>query len=583
MRDNTSTPAHDDGAGERHEPHESGMRAVETGLPRGYLLEGDMICFRGNQEDLSPVCGPLRLVLRARSVSGDDWTCLFRFMAMDGAWRDCQVAQADLSLSLGAVLARLEDQGFAVRDKRRTSELMRALHSNDLRWSTRETGWTGSDFTQYVTPAGVALGKPGAAGLSVFTGSPPSGCGTRETLDTWRETVPGRNPSAAALIGACAAIAPITLARLANPSFILHLHGNDGAGRIARDVASSVWGTPGSLQLSWKDPVRRISAAIAQARDGLVILSGYDNAQAHKLAGIAEAMAAHDATASRVVVLSTGRSAIIGGAKPLPSQSVGVVIVDLDAAGWDAADDGAISRAAGQAYGRFGPSVVEAFIDWRGKQSPFLSIRCDELLDTLVERRELADEAMRDAAHALGALFGAARMAASCKLWDPGDLKSAFTALLQDWAAQADGRLSAQDRAMIALVADGIAELLESADLSPINGGESSVAGWFDDHWFYLTKEGFRQIADSSEGARTVILRIVVEKALQTLHAEALLHPGNEARSLQFRVRTPDGARARVYRITRDIMRYARPIPPARDASSAEDDRAAAGDAVVAP
>ena len=565
MHDDISTSEENDAPEGANQSRSDALMAIEAGLPPGFSLEGEAICFSGKSEDPLPVCGPLGLVAQAHAPGGHDWTQLFRFMALDGVWRERAVAKRDLSRSLGAVLARFEDQGFAVWDKRRTSDLMRQLRSDDLRETVRDTGWIGSSFTHFVTPSGAVLSTQEASGGFVFTGTPRHSSAMRGTLDEWRAKVVGSNPPRSALIGACVAIAPVTLAHLAHPSFILHLFGNDMAARIARDVACSAWGAPGCLQLSWKDPVRRIVGAIATARDGLVILSGYEPAHAHKLAGVAEALQAHDATAGRVVVLSTGAGAITGGAKRLPVQSDGLVIVDLDTSAWSEDDEGSISRAAGSAYGHFGPAVAEAFINWDSQNSGFLQSRCDDILGRLVGKNlDLADNEMRQAAYALGTLFGAGRMASNRRVWEPGELLPVFAAIAQAWAAGDEDTLSTQDRALIALAAGGIMDLLDATALTPIDGDEASAAGWFDDRWFYLTKAGLRQIAAPDEGKFEV--KIPVEKALRVLRAQSLLQPGNEGRSRQYRVSTPGGGRARVYRISRDILRYARLLSSAADA-----------------
>jgi hypothetical protein len=93
---------------------------------------------------------------------------------------------------------------------------------------------------------------------------------------------------------------------------------------------------------------------------------------------------------------------------------------------------------------------------------------------------------------------------------------------------------------------------------------EASTAGWLDDRWFYLTKAGLRQIAAPDEGEFEV--KIPVEKALRVLRAPRLLQPGNEGRSMLYRVSTPGGGRKRVYRLSRDILRYARLLSSAADA-----------------
>lgn len=539
------------------QPISPALAAVADGLPRGYMLESDTICISKAAEDPVPICGPVRLLARARSAGGCGWALLFRFQAMDGAWRDCPVAARDLSKSPGAVVALFVDQGFAVRDKRRTTDLLGQLRSDELLETLGETGWIGSDFAHFITPSGTIVSKQGGTAGFVFTGTARHTSGARGTLDEWRANVVGGHPPRAALIGACAAIAPVTLAETTHPSFILHLFGNEPAGRIARNVASSVWGAPGCLQLSWQDPVKKIVAAIAAARDGLVILSGYTSAHARKLAGVAEALQAHDATAGRVVVLSTGADPITGGARRLPTQSDAVVIVDLDTSDWDSDGDGLIARAAGSACGHFGPAVAQAFIAWDGKHSGFLSICCDDILDALVKGRHLADDEMRQAAHALGALFGAGKMAANRKLWDPANLKPVFVALARAWAGRSEGLLSPRDRTLIAAVARGIADLLDTGALTTIDGGEDSAAGWFDDRWFYLTRAGFQQV--SAQG----------EETLRVLHAEGLLQPGNEPRSLQYKVTGPRNDRLRVYRISRDIIRYDRIADPEQDAGLA--------------
>jgi hypothetical protein len=381
----------------------------------------------------------------------------------------------------------------------------------------------------------------------------------------WVEGVIGRKPDNAVMLGFCAAIAPVLMPVRAEESwsFLLHLHGNDGAGRLSRAVAASVWGQPTELHLTWSEPQSRLLAAIREARDSLVLISGYEPRHHRKIPAIAEALAGIDAAGpGRVVVLSTGMVPLLGGdGKALPGQDLRNII-DIDGRPWEVDDPERVLAVAAQHASSVGPEVLRASIEWGvGSKSTYLGIKTEEIRKTVTGPDDLPLDAETDrVALACGNLYGAGHLVIlrmSRALAGPEQqlqkrLQTFCAQLLEGWVAKHRGVLSAQDRALLSRAATAIRDLLRDEALVSLDHPDGTVpnseTGWFDDSFVYLTGSTVAGIAREAEAD--------LGRLFDLLQVQDLLKPGGE-RGYQYKLPSRVLGRPRAYRISRDVLRFA--------------------------
>jgi hypothetical protein len=381
----------------------------------------------------------------------------------------------------------------------------------------------------------------------------------------WVEGVIGRKPDNAVMLGLCAAIAPALMPVTADQSrsFLLHLHGNDGVGRLSRAVAASVWGQPTELHLTWSEPQSRLLAAIREARDSLVLISGYEPRHHRKIPAIAEALAGIDAAGpGRVIVLSTGMVPLLGGdGKALPGQDLRNII-DIDCRSWEVDDPERVLAVAAQHAGSFGPEFLRASIEWGvGSRGQYLGIRTDDIRDSVAGPDDLPlDTETERVVLACGAMYAAGNLVTlrmkSFLAGPQGPLQTRLQTfcvqLLESWIARHRGLLSAQDRALLSRAATAIRDLLRDEALVSLDAPEGTVPlsdiGWFDDSFVYLTSPTVAGIAREAEAD--------LGRLFDLLQVQDLLKPGGE-RGYQYKLPSRVPGRPRAYRISRDVLRFA--------------------------
>jgi hypothetical protein len=375
----------------------------------------------------------------------------------------------------------------------------------------------------------------------------------------------GERPEDAVMLGVCAAIAPVLLPVTGDPSFLLHLHGNDGVGRLSRAVAASVWADPVELHLTWSEPLPRLLAEIRAARDGLVLLAGYEPRHHRKIPAIAEMLAGVDAAGpGRVVVLSTGMVPLLGGdGKALPGQDLRNII-DIDARTWTVDDPEQVLSAAAKHAGSFGPAFLRACISWdvwRWSHKASIGIKTDDIRDTVTGPDQLPLDAETErVVQAFGAMYGAGYQVTSrmkdALIIAQGPLRTQLNVfcrrLLEGWIAKHRGVLSAPDRALLNRAATAVRDLLRDDALVSLENLDGAVAlsevGWFDDHFVYLSGATIADIARDAEAQ--------LDRLFDLLQVQDLLKPGGE-RGYQFKLPSRVPGRPRAYRISRDILRFA--------------------------
>lgn len=547
------------------------LQTVVERLPSAYDLQCEVICLRQDRGKCKPLCGPIFVNAEARGADGTGWYVQVKFRSKDGVWREVVVASRDLALASRGFVSGLMDQGFDVfGSPREVTDLLRMMKVDAIREAVNVTGWVGDRFDTYACPSGEVLsravgqGAPDGAKV-LFTGKARVRARPRAAVQDWCEAFKPVQSDEVVLIGLCAGIAPIFLQVTGHASFLLHVSGNEEAGRICGQVAAGVWGPVGSLELNWRDTEQALIAAITGARDGLVILSGYTHRHAGKLLAISEAMEAMGAAGGaggRVVILSTGIEALAIGSDR-PKMRVGFRnVFDIHAEQWDVSDLAKPVAAALLASGSFGPAVVQAAMKRgpRDSVAGWLNIRCEDILDALGKPREQADTETQRAANAFGALCGAGQLAATRDLLSvpKSHLLAVFRKHFLAWVGRNSGLLSVANRGLLAAVADELNELIATDALASLNGTGGTVSaeaiGWQDPDWFYLSGQLVSHIA-AAQGVRP-------ERVVDLLLAQGLLQPGGE-RGNKFRLPSRVPGRPRAYRVSPEALRFASEAPAA--------------------
>ncbi|WP_420398171.1 DUF927 domain-containing protein [Nioella sp.] len=552
------------------------LEQVRARLPEDYELIGPMIHQNRSAGRTKPLCGPILVRSQARGADGTGWSLDVAFRTFDGDWQSAVLPMRDLLKAPARVVAGLVDRGFDLRGKPgEVCDLVRSMEVDRVGLAVGVTGWVGAGFERFILPSGEVLTgseNSNAAGV-LFTGAPrvtalpKTEADRAASAEKWLEGVIGRKPDNAVMLGLCAAIAPVLMPIRAEQSwsFLLHLHGSDGAGRLSRAVAASVWAQPSELHLTWSEPQSRLLAAIREARDGLVLISGYEPRHHRKIPAIAEALTGIDAAGrGRVVVLSTGMVPLLGGdGKALPGQDLRNII-DIDCRSWEVEDPELVLAVAAQHAGSFGPEFLRASIDWGlaiQSHVTYLGERTDEIKKTITGSDDLSLDAETDrVALACGDMYGAVHLAVLCMSSEKAGatkplrerLKTFCAQLLESWIARHRGVLSAQDRALLSRAATAVRDLLRDEALVLLEEPDGTVpiseTGWFDDSFVYLTAPTMAGIAQAAEAD--------LGRLFDLLQVQDLLKPGGE-RGYQYKLPSRVPGRPRAYRISRDILRFA--------------------------
>lgn len=541
------------------------LNRVAAALPAGFELDRGRI-WKDHRGNLSPVCAPIVKVARARHTDGTGWCHLVHFLAADGSVRETVISARQLISSPAIVIGQLADQGFelwaAVRD---VCGLLQQMEPPDILEAVSVTGWIGGGLDAYVLPDGRVLTGTGDAVENratrvLFTGPPRQMPACRGTVDEWSNMIAGTAvPSPPVAVGVCIAIASLFLSHTGASSFMLHLSGDDKANTACRAVAASAWGAPGALEITWEKPAREIAAAVGQARDGLLIISGYEAHHAKKVGTVTTALTARDGLASegsRVVILSTGAVPLMEAGGPHGQSNLRSVI-DLNTQSWSDCEVDDATADAIRIYGSFGPASVKALIKYgarEGRLRTFLNCRCDDILNAMRRHPAPADADTRRVSQALGALFGAGNFMINRKAlhWEAADLESIFRQLAEQWVAQHSGLLPEGERILLAALAEAVADLepelvsLNAEDISDTADG----VGWHDAQWLYLATPAMTRLALAVERAPDRIVALLKE--------QGLLQPGME-RGLKFRMTSRIAGRPRTFRVSRDLLRFAHP------------------------
>lgn len=553
------------------------LRALYDRLPHGYGFDGQHLLRVISSGRARPLCGPVLVRAQARNAAGAGWCADIAFRSRDGVWQSSIVPMRDLLSAPARVVSSMIDRGFELLGRPKdVCDCLLAMPVDHVGQAIEWTGWADDRFAVFACPSGEIVTRTGAQSPFLFSGKPRVmepliARGQRaQAAQTWITAIRACEAPEAVMIGLCAAFAPVVLPVRGDPSFLLHLDGNEAAGRISRTVAAGLWGPPSQLTLGWAEPLARILTAMDDARDGLLIFSGYEARHARKLPAVAEALAARDAAGpNRMVILSTGQMPIHPSG---PRAQVGLDlrnVVDIDARVWDAEAVDEITEAALTRAGVFGPQAVQSAIDWNlSARATFLGICTEEILETLTHADVGPVDVETDRiSRVFGALHGTAAVLELQKMV-PGLTRSTalFQRLFREWVARNRGVLSASERVLLGRTATAIRDLLRDGALIPLDTAEPVVplseVGWFDAEAVYLSVATVTSIALNGG--------VSMDKLTDLLLSRNFLQHQQE-RGNQWRLPGRVPGRPRAYKILRaEILRYAA-------ASAAPDDRARGG------
>jgi hypothetical protein len=556
--------------------HEEMLNSIVDRLPDGYVFRQEVICRALDHGRYSPLCGPIIVHAEARGADGADWCKQVRYRSKDGAWHEVVVSSRDLVGASNRLVLGLIDKGFDVFGRpKEVCDLLRKMRVDTFLGAVSRTGWVGTSFETYICPTGEVLSHTAPKALDkskvLFSGTPRVQRRSAGRVKDWCDALRPVQSHEAVLVGLCAGIAPVLLPVTGHPSFLLHICGNEAAGRLCSQVAAAVWGPVGCLDLSWSEPEKTLVAAIGRARDSLVTLTGYMPRHAGKLAAIVEAMEDMDAAGGaggRVVILSTGIESLAFGSDRPKMRAGFRNVFDIQAEQWDESAIVESVTAALLASGSFGPAVVEAAMKWgpRAALASWLNIRREDILDALGRPGGQADTETHHAANVFGALYGAGQLAAKRDLLSVPKAEQlvTFRKLFLAWVGRNNGLLSVADRSLLSAVADEMVRLMAAGELVSLEGTQGAVSaeaiGWQDPTWFYLSGQAILNIA--------VAQGVLPERVVDLLLTQGLLQPGGE-RGHKFRLPSRVPGRPRAYRISPEALRFAsavedvaRPVDP---------------------
>lgn len=168
---------------------------------------------------------------------------------------------------------QLKKRGLKVTTKNQLrNELADYLQNTGDRklWTiTNTTGWQNG---AYILPNGEIIGTPDAPILFRSQSSTFDGYDTKGTAESWRENVANYvrgNPSM--MLGVAVALASPLIHLIDAESFGIHLFGGSSGGKTTTaNIASSLFGHPDKIRLSWNTTALGIANEASARNDGLL-------------------------------------------------------------------------------------------------------------------------------------------------------------------------------------------------------------------------------------------------------------------------------------------------------------------------
>lgn len=160
-----------------------------------------------------------------------------------------------------------------------TKSTLRAILADWLQQSGTDREWiithtTGWHHGAYIMPDGEVIGAPETPILFNGRSAACSGYAVAGTADSWRDTVArlaGGNPSM--MLGVAAALSAPLIGLVGADGFGVHLFEQSSAGKTTTaNIASSLWGEPDALRLTWYGTALGIANEAEAHNDSLLPL-----------------------------------------------------------------------------------------------------------------------------------------------------------------------------------------------------------------------------------------------------------------------------------------------------------------------
>lgn len=246
----------------------------------GYFVADDGLCFtarRWNEKDkrfdyeTSWICGPIKVLFRARNLDGTGWRLVLEIVDRDGARREITIMDAEIG---GQDWFRaLADAGLKINPKKRPDLAYYLLIESDAApraWAVEKTGWTRDS---YVLPH-CTIGA--SAQPILFQGQDrTTAYGEAGTAEEWREHVGKACIGNSRMILAVTAAFASTLLPFSGiaDSAGLGFHGNSSFGKTtALAAGASIFGPPAAYISTWRSTGNAVEGVAAKHNHGLLCL-----------------------------------------------------------------------------------------------------------------------------------------------------------------------------------------------------------------------------------------------------------------------------------------------------------------------
>lgn len=586
QRDTAEPPREDDTfqASGNEGPSEEEPRLIIEGLPPGFVFDGsrELILHVNSKGDFEDLCGPIHIIGRGSSRSGESAYIVVVFFDEDRNQKTLMIRRSDLVNSKPQCVTDLLDAGFYMPGPtRHFIKLLKGLKTKNRIESPTVPGWVDADFSRFGLPDGRAV-----CTIAVSQETPQV---VRQfeldqtRLDGWNNSIAANLPGNNVLIFAIlASLCGPLLGPLGLTTHGYNLVGKSSTGKTsAAKVGMSTWGEPKLGDWNASDPV--LDDLCKQANGTALVLDEFPSTGSTDLArriykilngtsrqvrkGSSQSYSTADIHTYSLIIISTSESSVSHVLSAKNNQLRSGHLVRLIDIRLPAGPQGLISnlhgfetsyslikhleRSAFTYSGILGPTFVKGLIAAISRGSEAIRklhrICLNQICLRLgVDPRHGDGEVMRVLQY-FAAVMTAGLIASTKKILalPKSDVENAVFEVALTWF-EARGGLGGFEGAR---VLDALRNWLATASgakliwLDPEGRPQrmtAKAAGWQDAFYYYLLPETMLSLTNHTiEGNR-------IGRALADL---GLLEPGVHPRSLQFRMGSGIPGRPYVYRI----------------------------------
>lgn len=470
------------------------------------------------------LCAPLVVIGRARTVDGDEWCTVARFLDKDLEMRQLVLADGDLHAGTGAVIKQLVQRGLHVSGNKLSREglidLLRSWNPMARHRLVSSLGWTDANFSAFVLGDGSVVGDAKVLPrpyLGAFLDGHDHVSGTLEHWKSKISALCSGNPLM------------ITAVSLAFCGSLLEPMGMEGGGLHLRDasssgkstllrLANSVWGKTASLH-AWNGTKNALEAIAASHSGRMLALDEIGEADGRSVSNTAYALANGQGrlrlTSSitlqdlnwRLAVLSSGEVSLaehMSGAGKMAKAGQEVRLLDiptdLETRGvflnlHGRADTRTFARDVNalmeHAHGTAGPAFVAGLVKYLPTQLDSFRKAVADFSDKVHAALDLPEDGMTARAIQRFALISlAGEFATWIKItgWQKGVATDAAIEALRLWVLGRDLATRDEVSETIRRLEDYVSA--NQNQLTPLNTAKSPLpkgfVGWFDRNRYYF-------------------------------------------------------------------------------------------------